>query len=512
MDVNGNSAPAVQKSSAQPADERSASHGDTRILPSSVRLTSPAVIFFAAAGIALVLVWQRSNGIAAFWALCGMAAAYLLGRIPARAAAIPRLAELLESLQAIGCRKNGATQKFSAAQSELLEKLCDETRRIERMFSGLQLELDTVCARHELITTNIAASVIIRDTEGKILFCSPYTQVLTGYSLDEIYDSEDDFFERIVVEEDKPRYRRAQMVSALAEDISVKYRIQHRSGLKIWLETRLVPVCNEDGELVSIMSVAIDVTDTLSYQKQIEDQNRDLSDFAYMVSHDLKAPIFTIKGMASAVLEDHQGALGADGRELMEHIVEAAKRLEELVASVIEYSSIAAKDGQQVPVELAGVIDSVMADFSEIIKRKNASVIIAGELPAVAGSQVRLYQVFSNLIGNALKYSADERRPEITISRRRSAGSNIIIEIRDNGIGVPGDKLRDIFRPYHRAHGSQIEGSGIGLACVKKIMDGLGGSVSVTSVEGEGSTFTLSFPPSKPAPREIPQDLARCFQ
>ncbi|MFN8388752.1 MAG: ATP-binding protein [Bdellovibrionota bacterium] len=439
---------------------------------------------------------------------------FVLGSLFASLLVAYRLRRLLAAFKRMRTQhaNDGGEAGSHPLGNDVISRLVDEAAYLESVFSGLRLERDTIYARHELITTNIAASVIIRDTSGKILFCSPYTQVLTGYSLDEIYDYDGDFFERIVVDEDRPRYQRAQMVSALAEDISVKYRIQHRSGLKIWLETRLVPVCNEQGELVSIMSVAIDVTDTLSYQKQIEEQNRDQSDFAYMVSHDLKAPIFTIKGMASAVLEDHRDALGEDGRGLIEHIVDATKRLEQLVASVIEYSSIASKDAQAGEVQLNAVIDNARADLAELIRSKNAKIQVDADLPSVNANPVRIYQVFSNLIGNALKYSSPERQPEIIISRRRAPGLPIVIEIKDNGIGIPERKIGDIFRPYHRAHGNQIEGSGIGLACVKKIMDGIGGNVSVTSVEGEGSTFVVTFPPPPPKPRAIPEDLARVFQ
>ncbi len=392
-----------------------------------------------------------------------------------------------------------------------LARASGNTAALEETCKSLRLERDTIFARHDLITTNIAASVVISDTEGKILFCSPYTQVLTGYPLEEIYEADDDFFARLVVEEDKARYRRAQQVSALAEDISVKYRIMHRSGLKIWLETRLVPVCNDDGDLVSVMSVSIDVTDSLSYQKQIEEQNRDLSDFAYMVSHDLKAPIFTIKGMANAVIEDHEKDLGQSGKELVNYIIDATVRLEKLVASVIEYSALATKDLQEEQVDLNATVRNAEADLSELSRAKGAAIRVPVPLPIIPGSSVRLYQVFSNLLANALKYSSPERKPEISVETRTGPGGIVFIDVRDNGLGVPPGKLSDIFRPYQRAHGNIVEGSGIGLACVKKIMERMGGSVSVTSVEGQGSVFTLTFPAPAPKPREVPADLARAF-
>lgn len=393
-----------------------------------------------------------------------------------------------------------------------LEQLQQELQSARHSAQESRDRSTRISAQHDLITNNIAAAVTIRDLHGCTVFCSPYTLVLTGYSPEEICDQDGDFFRHIVVEEDLPRYDRAQQVSALAEDISVKYRIRHRSGLTIWLETRLVPVLDEEGELAAIMSVSIDVTDMLSYQRQIEEQNRDLSDFASMVSHDLKAPVFTIKGMAAALLEDYGTALGEDGRGLLQYVVDATLRLEGLIGSVLEYSSISVKETAQHRIELNEVVTTVLSDFGEMIKKKQAAIVVEDALPAITGNPVRIYQVFSNLVGNALKYSSPERKPEITIRRRASSGPSVIIEIADNGMGIAPKKLGDIFRPYHRAHTGSIEGSGIGLACVKKIMDMLGGSVTVTSREGTGSVFTLAFPVPDPAPRAIPADLRRCFE
>ena len=372
-------------------------------------------------------------------------------------------------------------------------------------------EVDGLIERYELLTTNIAAAALIRDPEGKIVFCSPYTEVLTGYSLDEIYEYPDDFLESIVLADDLDRYRRARGVSELGEDIVVRYQIRHRSGIQLWIETHMVPVADEDGQTVSVMSVSIDVTSSVRYQQKIEEQNRDLSDFTYMVSHDLKAPIFTIKGMASMLLEDYQAVLDEDGRESITHIVDGADRLEGLIKSVVEYSALSTKDIEEQMVDLQEVKQQVLSDFAQQVKDNHAEVVFDETLPAVLGEPLRIYQVFSNLIGNALKYRAPDRNPQIEVRVRDADSDRAIIDVSDNGLGIPANKLDDIFRPYQRAHGSDIEGSGIGLACVQKILSKCGGSISVKSVEGEGSTFTVMFRSPAPRAQSVPSDLARAF-
>jgi signal transduction histidine kinase len=264
------------------------------------------------------------------------------------------------------------------------------------------------------------------------------------------------------------------------------------------------------------MSITIDVTDSIQYQKQIEEQNQDLNDFAYMVSHDLKAPIFTIQGMADALKEDYGNVIGDDGRKLLDYITNAASRLTMLVESVLEYSALTNSDDTLSDVSLEDLIPNVISDYSEKLKNIDSKIQLVNQLPFIKGEPVRIYQLFSNLIGNAIKYRKLDKTLEILISSSNISPGYAQIDISDNGIGIHENKLEDIFRPYRRAQsrdteGEDIEGSGIGLACVKKIVDKIGGRVSVSSKLNKGSTFSLILPLSKPSERKIPKDLERLF-
>ncbi len=486
----------------------------------------------------IVAVFNWAEQLGSWWIPALLLAAFLSERI-----AIPFLATILGAmfftlagfllatrLISYGIRKNSAgitqNQIIEAVEDpsfelktgvravdKIFNSTLDVVQSMEEKLGALPQRYRELSERYELVTTNIAASVIIREIDGSISLFSPYTQVLTGYSEEELADLNAEPGERmaaIVLPEDAERYQRARQVSLLGEDTLVRYRIHHRSGLVLWLETRIIPVCDKSGEVESLMSVTIDVTETLTYQEQIEEQNRDLSDFAYMVSHDLKAPIFTIKGMANALKEDYSEVLG-DDHQLVEYIIDGANRLERLVASVIEYSSINTKPLDETEVNLNTTLSEVQADLGELIRAVDASVHVKAPLPKVLGDPIRIYQVFSNLLGNALKYAHPDRTPKIEIASRRINTSTVAIDVTDNGQGVPENKLEEIFRPYRRAHGADVEGSGIGLACVKKIVERLGGSVTLSSVYEKGSTFTVTFPATKQSPREIPDDLARLF-
>lgn len=142
------------------------------------------------------------------------------------------------------------------------------------------------------------------------------------------------------------------------------------------------------------MTVANDVTDSLNYQKLIEQQNQDLNDFSYMISHDLKSPIFTIKGMSTALKEDYSSALGEDGSALLKFISDAANRLERLVSSLLEYSALSIANDEESNVNLEQVVDAVISDCNQQIKEAGAIIERKGNLPQIHGPELRLYQLF----------------------------------------------------------------------------------------------------------------------
>ncbi|NMC63086.1 MAG: PAS domain-containing protein, partial [SAR324 cluster bacterium] len=303
-----------------------------------------------------------------------------------------------------------------------------------------------------------------------------------------------DFFASIIHEKDKEHYQRALRVALCGEAFQFRYRFYHKSGLEMWAETRSVPIDDNLEENCSTLSITLDVTGSVLYQKQVEERNKDLRDFAYMITHDLKAPVHTIKGMIGVLEEELSQNLKDETREILDHMNKATTRLEELIGGVLEYSKISAEASASEPVELDSVFKDVINDLSGQIQATNANVSISGVMPCVIGDSMKLYRIFSNLISNALKYTVPGRRPLISISEiedknpRRS-----IIAIRDNGPGIPEDKLELIFRPFQRLHPGNVEGTGIGLASVKRLLEKLGGEIDVMSEVGVGSTFFINL-------------------
>jgi PAS domain S-box-containing protein len=356
-------------------------------------------------------------------------------------------------------------------------------------------EAESLIERYEVLTENLAAGIVIRDEHGKITYCSPYTEVLTGSPLSEIYAAHSDFFIENAHEEDQDKFRRALSVSSLGEAFQFRYRFVHKTGIEMWAEMRTVPIFSENSEFLGTLSITLDITGTMRYQQQVEERNKDLQEFSYMISHDLKAPIFTIKGMLSIIKEDHKSILTGEPGELLTHIDKAAERLSSLVSAVLEYSKVTTRQSNPEPVNTSAVLSEIINEFSPAIKNAGAKITIQENLPNVIGDKLMVYQIFSNLIGNSLKYRDTQKELQIIVSADTQATrGSVAFMISDTGLGISKDKIETIFRPFQRAHSGSVEGSGIGLACVKKLLQKLGGSVIVESQEGTGTQFTIRLP------------------
>lgn len=378
----------------------------------------------------------------------------------------------------------GALLRF---HNDTIGELTDSVARLSE-------EREILNERYSTLTNNLAAAVVIRDMSNRIIYCSPYTEVLTGYSTKEIYAAENDFFQTIIHAGDKDNYERALKVSEFGEAFQFRYRILHKTGIEMWAESRTVPVLDETGEVVASLSITLDVTGTVRYQRQVEERNRDLQDFTYMVSHDLKAPIFTIKGMVGIIDEDFKAGLNPELAEIFDHISRAAKRLEDLVAGVLTYSRVSFQENAVEKVALKDIFEDIRRDVARALTGAGGSLTVADDLPEIKSDRLKLYQIFTNLIGNSIKYRSPERPLAIRVDCERvDGGRTVKLSVADNGSGIPADKFEAVFRPFQRAHTGIIEGSGIGLATVKKLVERLGGEVSITESSPAGTTISVTL-------------------
>jgi two-component system sensor histidine kinase/response regulator len=232
-----------------------------------------------------------------------------------------------------------------------------------------------------------------------------------------------------------------------------------------------------------------------AFQVKLERSNENLKDFAQVVSHDLKNPLNVVMGLSEMVIKKHSDGMSDKGKECMHHIAKAAERMIRLVTDLLVYSQVGAQSTNFTPVNLNSVVQDVLNDLSSQMNRSQGRVELVNELTTIDADQTLMYQVFQNLIGNGLKYHLKDKPPIVTIRMEQiHALDRIQIEIEDNGLGMEQDEIEHIFDPFRRlASAKSFEGTGLGLATVKKIMDQHQGTIEVNSDLGEGSIFRLTL-------------------
>jgi PAS domain S-box-containing protein len=387
-----------------------------------------------------------------------------------------------------------------AGSHSLAHKILERMPLYGQSFASLASRMQTLAraeqlatARYSIVTTNTAAAMILHEPDGSISWASPYTEVITGYSISEVMASGASFFPSNVHEDDRELIQRAAAIVATGEPFQCRYRFYHRSGMVLWLETRTVPISDPGSDEFVALSITIDITASAMNQLQIEERSRDLHEFTYMISHDLKAPIVTIRGMLT-VLNGDEAINTPSVQEPLNYIERAAKRLEELVGGVLELAHVSATERVMKPVSLSDVLHDVIRDFDAMLSQAGGALTIEGDLPEVLGHRMHLYQIFSNLIGNAIKYRSSER-PLLIILRMVSTRSprRVTIEVEDNGIGIPEEKRSRAFKPFQRLGEASVEGTGVGLACVKKLVDRSSGTIQIRDGASGGTLFAIEL-------------------
>lgn len=219
----------------------------------------------------------------------------------------------------------------------------------------------------------------------------------------------------------------------------------------------------------------------------LQRSNEDLQQFAYVASHDLKEPMRMIASYSALLKRRYEGRLDDDADTYIRFITDGVRRMNLLITDLLEYSKAGEVPEEAIgPIDTSAVLQGVLTNLKVTIAESRARIRYEN-LPTISYDPMRLTQVFQNLIGNAIKYRGD-RIPEIEITAEVS-DNETIFAVKDNGIGIPPDSVNEIFGIFKRLHKSQYEGTGIGLAMVKKIIDRQGGRIWVESKPGVGSTF-----------------------
>ncbi|MGA9116625.1 MAG: PAS domain S-box protein [Bacteroidota bacterium] len=233
--------------------------------------------------------------------------------------------------------------------------------------------------------------------------------------------------------------------------------------------------------------------DTLEKTGEIEARNRELDDFTYVVSHDLKEPLISIEGYSKILLSDYREALEGEGKEYLHSIVHSSARMKQLIDDLLTLSRLGRVREALSRVPSGKVVQEVLHDLRFSLEERAVVVTVPDDLPEVHYNRTQLSMVFRNLISNALKFN-DKPAPTIHIGHER-VGDAHVFSVTDNGIGIEREYYEKVFMIFQRLHRPEAyRGTGAGLTIVKKIVENHRGRIWVDSVPGEGTTFYFTVP------------------
>lgn len=342
--------------------------------------------------------------------------------------------------------------------------------------------------------------------KGMILDCNQGLANLTGYSVDELIG-----MNGLLLIAEKSR-------ELVIHNIMTGYEKPYEAfGLRkngeefiMRLEAREIPYKGKQVRTVEFR----DITEQKQAEQLIENKNKELEQIVYVASHDLRSPLVNVDGYGRELqyaVEELKTALGDGEKSLpdikaavailqemtdaLRHIRNSTVQMDSLLKGLLRLSRLGRAALSIELLDMNAVVDKVVSSF-EFQLRESGITLDVVKLPACQGDAVQVAQIFSNLVGNAVKFIDPKRPGIIKISGSKSAGRSIYC-VSDNGIGIAPEHQENIFELFHRLNPAETEGEGLGLTIVRQILSRLGGEIRVESKPGEGSCFYVSLPAEK---------------
>lgn len=275
---------------------------------------------------------------------------------------------------------------------------------------------------------------------------------------------------------------------------TVDARLLRPDGRTVWAAISCSAVDSEAaGDCASLVVQMVDVTEQRWTERELTRSNAELSSFAYLAAHELKAPLQTVSGFAGLLDHVYGPGLQAQAQEFVGWIVEGAGRMNALIDNLLAYCSVDVVETVLESVALDVVVAEALSQLDWEVTCRGA-VVAVGPLPTVTGDRAQFGQLLQNLLANALKFVPEGRRPEVHVSAERIA-NGWTLTVADNGIGVEDAARERIFTMFERAHQRErYKGTGIGLSICKRIVERRGGAIWVEPNPPGGSRFRFKMP------------------
>jgi PAS domain S-box-containing protein len=357
-------------------------------------------------------------------------------------------------------------------------------------------------------------AIIISSEAGRINLVNSQAEILTRYPREELINQD---IRSIIPDWSVDSLANPAQFAAHPILLPNERRMLPKDAAAFLVEINLRPLQTEEGLLV--ISAIRDVTERKRVEQEIRDlnmrleqrvtertrelqesneallqSNEDLNQFAYAAGHDLQEPLRMVALYSELLRENYGGRLDEEADQYISYIVGGATRMERLLKGLLAYSQAGSLASAPAPIDCEIVMKQVILNLHVSID-ENRATIRWRNLPIVQADQVRMVQLFQNLIGNAIKYrSKDAPCIEITAE---PCEQHWLLSVRDNGLGIPTEYAEQVFGVFKRLHGNTYPGTGIGLAICQRIVETYGGRIWVEPLPGSGSKFCFTLPPAR---------------
>jgi PAS domain S-box-containing protein len=360
-------------------------------------------------------------------------------------------------------------------------------------------------AQLRLLFDRSTAGIVSWSPEGRILAANQAFGRFTGYTIAELTGGMHMRDLRKTDEDDgEEAFRR--LADGRIDDITLDRSFRHRDGRTVWgrmSAARISAASEEAGP--AFMGVLCDVTETHDALDRLQTLNdelerrvdertaelraslRELDSFSHAVTHDLRAPLRSVSGYSEFVLQDYGGALPDDARQMLRRVVDSGRDMSRMIEALFNLSRLGRAELRRTKVDLSALARVVSREIRDAEPNRTITFTIAEDLQVEADPML-MRSVLQNLLGNAAKYTRDVAEPQVEFGR--VAGNTREFFVRDNGAGFDMSQAKLLFAPFRRLHSAgEFEGTGIGLATVKKIIERHGGRVRASAVPRGGATF-----------------------
>lgn len=398
------------------------------------------------------------------------------------------------------------------AKGDFLQKVNirskDEIGSLGRSFNKMAEELKKMTEQlvskeyTDNILKNMSELLVVTDFDAKIKTINKITAEVLGYKEEELIGKP---LFIVFAEEEREPFKKEKLDKLIEKgkllDQEINY--QAKDGRKISMIFNGSVIRDNEGNVTNIICIALDITQRkkayeklMEYTTRIEKINKDLNDFTYIISHDLKEPLRSIDAFSKFIEDDYIDKLDEKGRNYLGRIRANASRIQKLIEDLLEFSHIEKRGISLDKVGLKKLVDEVKLRLSDSIRQKNAEIIVGNKLPVIFCDREKLTEVFINLVSNAIEFN-DKPHPCVEIGYNQK---EVFYEfyVKDNGPGIEEQYFDKIFEIFQRlGKKEEHRGTGAGLTIVKKIVQMHKGEIWVESKIGEGTTFYFIIPREK---------------